>query len=171
MIEVTPALLGSITVLGWLSSLSPPSPPSLSRTLSNTLNALPLPLNLSRPAPPTCTSNHGDSDTAILGVGGLMAYGAPVEWGPLISQCLSSYWRCLLYMMRESSDWVIEKGVFEHSCHKIQTFTYVFTLLCFFAGVDKLVTICLDGLDSASDSLPTIIGCLSLLVNKVHISM
>ncbi|XP_064403446.1 probable methyltransferase TARBP1 isoform X4 [Halichondria panicea] len=142
VIEVTPALLGSITVLGWLSSLSPSSPPSLSRTLSNTLNALPLPLNLSRPAPPTCTSNHGDSDTAILGVGGLMAYGAPVEWGPLISQCLSSYWRCLLYMMRESSDWVIEKGV------------------------DKLVTICLDGLDSASDSLPTIIGCLSLLVNK-----
>ncbi len=36
-----------------------------------------------------------------------------------------------------------------------------------YVGIDRLVEVCLDGLDSASGALPTIMCCLSLLVNKV----
>lgn len=124
VVEVSAPFLGSITILGWLSScltsshhaLSSVIPHSIIQTLSATLSNLPHPLRLSKPVPITSKARSVSDDPVVEinedsdSISRLTAHSAQVEWGPLLSYCLGCYWKCLLYVMRENFDWVSAKG-------------------------------------------------------------
>ena len=83
----------------------------------------------------------------------------PLDWGPLIAHCYSSYWNCVLFAMRcihrqpSLSDIYLESKSTE--------------LIVGSCVVVRVADACLESLDVATENLSTVIECLSILAPKV----
>ena len=124
-VTLSPAFLGSISTLGWLSTYpshpaQPPhphtltAPPTLSLHLSAVIAALPMPLSLSRASTLVSDGSESDQEVGVASWRGDGVSHVRVEWGPLVCQCLNAYWNCLLCLMKHDNDWIIERGMYIH---------------------------------------------------------
>ena len=104
-VKLTSAVLGSLTALGWISSfvssslypLTKHSPQIQHQLLVSTvvtaIESLPLPLHFSKPS-------SLDLEERAVAETSLIACRRGIEWGPLVSHCYSSYWKCMLFVLK-----------------------------------------------------------------------
>lgn len=178
-VDLTPRFLGAVTALAWLCSLSIPDLQNPSSDLTHNhcnfsqvvrcFSKLPANLNIVKQEELRGGQRHF-SDTSTGGENNKQ-----VEWGPLMSHCFLSYWKCILCTLKylhgnsphpfnsgSSSDYPL--GAAPHP-----TTDCVDTIAVGAMNVLELAQCCLDSLDVAGQDLAVLIECLSVLVPKVQL--
>lgn len=170
-VELTPAFLGTVTALSWVCSLfededHPSKEDSQKHPHINTafiievISKLPANIRVTKPVLSSQLVQEGPECCDPV------EFTNPIDWGPLVSHCYTSYWRCILFTLKRLHSQKTMPSP-EGSSDVKSPCEPGEAVLVGSKDVTTLVQVCLDSLDQAGDEIASVIECLSLLVPKV----
>ena len=177
-VNLTPQFLGAVTALAWLGSLSFPDVQSSSSDVTHDhcnfsqvvrcFSKLPANLTIVKQEQLYHGGQRHSSDTSTSGENQ-----KPIEWGPLMSHCFLSYWKCILCTLKylhDNSPHPFSSGS-SSSNYPLGAAPHPTddTVAVGAINVLGLAQCCLDSLDMAGPDLAVLIECLAVLVPKVQL--
>ena len=177
-VNLTPQFLGAVTALAWLGSLSFPDVQSSSSDVTHDhcnfsqvvrcFSKLPANLTIVKQDRLYHGGQRHSSDTSTSGENQ-----KPIEWGPLMSHCFLSYWKCILCTLKylhDNSPHPFSSGS-SSSNYPLGAAPHPTddTVAVGAINVLGLAQCCLDSLDMAGPDLAVLIECLAVLVPKVQL--